>query len=147
LGVAGRLFAGLASQTGRTRVRILSGGSALGAAVVLASGLSTLCADVELADADDRRWLGALDQAVPDVLVVFDATPHDARLFDAVSHAIGRGVGTIGITDETSPLAGSVPIPFAAPTTRGDGRTTYVGMVALVNALINETTAQITAHV
>ena len=141
LRAAGRLLTRREDRPGRVRVRVLSGDPSMGVALTFASRLSTLRAEVEFPYVPPGHRLGEWRPAGwPDVLVVFDAAPHDGRLAVPVADSMSRGVGTIAIVDETSPIARSVPLAFAVPTTLDDGRTTYVGMVSLVNALVHGVT-------
>jgi DNA-binding MurR/RpiR family transcriptional regulator len=147
LHTAGRLLTRRADRPGRVRVRVLSGDPSMGVALTFSSRLSALRAEVEFPYVPPGHRLGEWRPAGwPDVLVVFDAAPHDERLAAPVADSTNRGVDTIAIVDETSPLARSAALTLTVPTTLDEGRTTYVGMVALVNALAHEVAARLTAH-
>ena len=127
----------LLSDRGR-RVRVVSGDAGAGVAVMAVSQLSMLRPGVERVDGNPvalARHVAAVERG--DVVLALDLPRYDTWVGDWAVAAIGRGATLVALSDSAvSSLARAAEVSFAIEAEGAGPFDTYVGAMALVEALI-----------
>jgi DNA-binding MurR/RpiR family transcriptional regulator len=131
----------------RARIHVVAGEAAVGIAHVLAEQLAMLRDGVILLGGSPVRVSSQLaNAAAGDVAVVIDLRRYDRWLVDAVGVAADAGLTVMTLTDgPLSPFARCATVGFTV-TAEGVGPfDSYVGALALVNALVAGVAARLRA--
>ncbi|MCU1380834.1 MAG: hypothetical protein JWN29_3817 [Acidimicrobiales bacterium] len=131
----------------RARIHVVAGEAAVGIAHVLAEQLAMLRDGVIVLGGSPVRVAGQLaNAAAGDVAVVIDLRRYDRWLVDAVGVAADAGLKVVTLTDgPLSPFARGATVGFTVAAEGVGPFDSYVGALALVNALVAGVAARLRA--
>jgi DNA-binding MurR/RpiR family transcriptional regulator len=122
----------------RARIHVVAGEAAVGIAHLLAEQLAMLRDDVVLLGGSPVRVTSQLaNAAAGDVVVVIDLRRYDRWLVDAIGAGVDAGLSVVTLTDgPLSPFARGAAVGFTVAADGVGPFDSYVGALALVNALV-----------